>query len=236
MKGVSFLINLFALQSNKTIQILKVENYKMFLENTVNHKEQFGWIEVICGSMFSGKTEELIRRLRRAQFAKQKVEIFKPSIDTRYDEEMVVSHNKNEIRSTPVPAAANIRILAQGCDVVGIDEAQFFDDEIVSVCNDLANSGIRVIVAGLDMDFKGNPFGPMPALMATAEYVTKVHAVCTRTGNLAHYSFRKNDNEKLVMLGETEEYEPLSRAAYFNAVRENMIVKDAENLSKEENS
>jgi len=236
VKGVSFLINLFALQSNKTIQILKVENYKMFLENTVNHKEQFGWIEVICGSMFSGKTEELIRRLRRAQFAKQKVEIFKPSIDTRYDEEMVVSHNKNEIRSTPVPAAANIRILAQGCDVVGIDEAQFFDDEIVSVCNDLANSGIRVIVAGLDMDFKGNPFGPMPALMATAEYVTKVHAVCTRTGNLAHYSFRKNDNEKLVMLGETEEYEPLSRAAYFNAVRENMIVKDAENLSKEENS
>jgi thymidine kinase len=183
--------------------------------------------------MFSGKTEELIRRLKRAQFAKQKVEIFKPSIDTRYDDEMVVSHNKNEIRSTPVPAAANIRILAQGCDVVGIDEAQFFDDEIVSVCNDLANSGVRVIVAGLDMDFKGNPFGPMPALMATAEYVTKVHAVCTRTGNLAHYSFRKTDNDKLVLLGETEEYEPLSRAAYFNAMRENMVVKDAEHLSKE---
>ena len=119
----------------------------------------------------------------------------------------------------------------QGCDVVGIDEAQFFDDEIISVCNDLANSGIRVIVAGLDMDFKGNPFGPMPALMATAEYVTKVHAVCTRTGNLAHYSFRKTDNDKLVMLGETEEYEPLSRAAYYNAMRENMIVKDAQNLS-----
>lgn len=129
----------------------------MFLENTVNQEEQFGWIEVICGSMFSGKTEELIRRLKRAQFAKQKVEIFKPAIDTRYHEEMVVSHNKNEIRSTPVPAAENIRILAQGCDVVGIDEAQFFDDEIVAVCNDLANSGIRVIVAGLDMDFKGNP-------------------------------------------------------------------------------
>jgi thymidine kinase len=233
VKGVSFLINLFALQSNKTIQILKVENYKMFLENTVNHKEQFGWIEVICGSMFSGKTEELIRRLKRAQFAKQKVEIFKPTVDTRYHEEMVVSHDSNEIRSSPVPAAANIRILAQGCDVVGIDEAQFFDDEIVAVCNDLANSGIRVIVAGLDMDFKGNPFGPMPALMATAEYVTKVHAVCTRTGNLANYSFRKTDNDKLVMLGETEEYEPLSRAAYFNAMRENMIVKDAENLSKE---
>ena len=206
----------------------------MFLENTVNHKEQFGWIEVICGSMFSGKTEELIRRLKRAQFAKQKVEIFKPSIDTRYDQEMVVSHNKNEIRSSPVPSAATIRILAQDCDVVGIDEAQFFDDEIVSVCNDLANSGIRVIVAGLDMDFKGNPFGPMPALMATAEYVTKVHAVCTITVNLAHYSFRKNDNDKLVMLGETEEYEPLSRAAYYNAMRENMEVKDPKHLSKEE--
>lgn len=193
----------------------------MFLENPVNHKEQFGWIEVICGSMFSGKTEELIRRLRRAQFAKQRVEIFKPAVDTRYDEENVVSHQGNEIRSTPVPAAANIRILADGCDVIGIDEAQFFDDEIVTVCNDLANAGIRVIVAGLDMDFKGQPFGPMPALMATAEYVTKVHAVCTRTGNLAHYSFRKAANDNLVMLGETNEYEPLSRAAYYKAMREN---------------
>lgn len=191
----------------------------MFLENTVNHKEQFGWIEVISGSMFSGKTEELIRRLKRAQFARQKVEIFKPTIDTRYHEEMVISHDANEIRSTPVESAAMMRILAQGCDVVGIDEAQFFDDEIVSVCNDLANSGVRVIVAGLDMDFKGNPFGPMPALMATAEYVTKVHAVCTRTGNLAHYSFRKANNDNLVLLGETEEYEPLSRAAYYEAVR-----------------
>lgn len=192
----------------------------MFLENTVNQEEQFGWIEVICGSMFSGKTEELIRRLRRAQFAKQKVEIFKPIIDTRYDEEKVVSHNKTEIRSTPVPAAENIRILAQGCDVIGIDEAQFFDDEIVHVCNDLANSGIRVIVAGLDMDYKGNPFGPMPALMATAEYVTKVHAICTRTGNLANYSFRKAASENLVLLGETDEYEPLSRAAFFKAMQE----------------
>ncbi len=193
----------------------------MFLENPVNHKEQFGWIEVICGSMFSGKTEELIRRLRRAQFAKQRVEIFKPAVDTRYDQENVVSHQGNEIRSTPVPAAANIRILADGCDVIGIDEAQFFDDEIVTVCNDLANAGIRVIVAGLDMDFKGQPFGPMPALMATAEYVTKVHAVCTRTGNLANYSFRKAANDNLVMLGETNEYEPLSRAAYYKAMREN---------------
>jgi len=189
----------------------------MFLENTVNHKEQFGWIEVICGSMFSGKTEELIRRLKRAQFAKQRVEIFKPAIDTRYDQDMVVSHDANQIRSTPVPAAANIPILADGCDVVGIDEAQFFDDEIVRVCNQLANKGIRVIVAGLDMDFKGNPFGPMPNLMATAEYVTKVHAVCTKTGNLAQYSHRKNDNESLVLLGENDEYEPLSRAAYYKA-------------------
>ncbi len=193
----------------------------MFLENPVNHTEKFGWIEVICGSMFSGKTEELIRRLRRAQFAKQRVEIFKPAVDTRYDDENVVSHQGNEIRSTPVPAAANIRILADGCDVIGIDEAQFFDDEIVTVCNDLANAGIRVIVAGLDMDFKGQPFGSMPALMATAEYVTKVHAVCTRTGNLANYSFRKAANDNLVMLGETNEYEPLSRAAYFKAMREN---------------
>ncbi len=189
----------------------------MFLENTVNHKEQFGWIEVICGSMFSGKTEELIRRLKRAQFAKQKVEIFKPAIDTRYDEEMVVSHNKNEIRSTPVPAAANIAILAQGCDVVGNDEAQFFDDEIVKICNDLANSGIRVIVAGLDMDFKGNPFGPMPALMATAEYVTKVHAICMQCGNLAQFSHRKTNDTALVVLGETDSYEPLCRACFEKA-------------------
>ncbi|AIY12497.1 thymidine kinase [Cellulophaga baltica] len=190
----------------------------MFLENTVNPKEQFGWIEVICGSMFSGKTEELIRRLKRAQFAKQKVEIFKPQVDTRYHEEMVVSHDANEIRSTPVPVAANIRLLADGCDVVGIDEAQFFDDEIVAVCNDLANKGIRVLVAGLDMDFKGNPFGPMPALMATAEYVTKVHAICTRTGNLANYSFRKSTNDNLVLLGEIDAYEPLSRGAYYKAM------------------
>ncbi len=197
----------------------------MFLENTVNQKEQFGWIEVISGSMFSGKTEELIRRLKRAKFARQKVEIFKPSIDTRYNEETVISHDSNEIHSTPVPAAANIPILADGCDVVGIDEAQFFDDEIVKVCNDLANRGVRVIVAGLDMDFKGNPFGPMPALMATAEYVTKVHAVCTRTGNLANYSFRKANSDELVLLGEVEEYEPLSRAAYYKAMLREKVSK-----------
>ena len=203
----------------------------MFLENTVNHTEQFGWIEVICGSMFSGKTEELIRRLKRAQFAKQRIEIFKPQIDTRYDNEMVVSHDANEIRSTPVPIASNIRLLANDVDVVGIDEAQFFDDEIVAVCNDLANRGIRVIVAGLDMDFKGNPFGPMPALMATAEYVTKVHAVCTRTGNLANYSFRKATSEDIVFLGETQEYEPLSRTAYYKA-----LISQKEEILKEKNS
>jgi thymidine kinase len=206
----------------------------MFLENTVNHKEQFGWIEVICGSMFSGKTEELIRRLKRAQFAKQKVEIFKPALDVRYHEDKVVSHDANEIRSTAVPAAANIPILADGCDVVGIDEAQFFDDEIVRICNDLANKGVRVIVAGLDMDFKGNPFGPMPNLMATADYVTKVHAVCTRTGNLAQYSYRKSKNDNLVLLGETDEYEPLSRAAFYKAMMHdkvrNMKVNDPETI------
>lgn len=201
----------------------------MFLENTVNQKEQFGWIEVICGSMFSGKTEELIRRLKRAQFAQQKVEIFKPAIDVRYDDNLVTSHDQNQIPSTPVPAAANIAILASGCDVVGIDEGQFFDDEIVKVCNDLANRGIRVIVAGLDMDFKGNPFGPMPALMATAEYVTKVHAVCTRTGNLAQYSFRKSATDDLVLLGEKEAYEPLSRAAFYRATQQQL---EAKNKSK----
>lgn len=216
---------MFSYKVKQNICVLLPENYKMFLENTVNHKEQFGWIEVISGSMFSGKTEELIRRLKRAQFARQKVEIFKPAIETRYHDEMVVSHDANEIRSTPVTSSAMMKLLAQGCDVVGIDEAQFFDDGIISVCNELANSGIRVIVAGLDMDFKGNPFGPMPALMATAEYVTKVHAVCTRTGNLANYSFRKGNNDNLVLLGETEEYEPLSRAAYYAAMRgENPVV------------
>ena len=204
----------------------------MFLENTVNQNEQFGWIEVICGSMFSGKTEELIRRLKRAQFAKQKIEIFKPSLDNRYDDELVTSHDQNQIRSTPVPAAANIPILASECDVVGIDEAQFFDSEIVQVCNDLANRGIRVIVAGLDMDFQGNPFGPMPALMATAEYVTKVHAVCTETGNLAQYSHRKSKDDNVVVLGEKDLYEPLSRAAFFK-IREQ---ESLESKKKKNNS
>ena len=193
----------------------------MFLEHTGNTKKQFGWIEVICGSMFSGKTEELIRRLKRAQFAQQKIEIFKPALDQRYDDVLVTSHDQNQIPSTPVPAAANIALLADGCDVVGIDEAQFFDQEIVQVCNDLANRGIRVIVAGLDMDYQGNPFGPMPALMATAEYVTKVHAICTRTGDLAHYSYRTSSKDTLVVLGEKEDYTPLSRAAFFKAMKKN---------------
>ena len=208
----------------------------MFLENTVNQNEQFGWIEVICGSMFSGKTEELIRRLKRAQFAKQRIEIFKPEVDSRYNNELVTSHDQNQIRSTPVPAAANIPILASDCDVVGIDEAQFFDSEIVQICNDLANRGIRVIVAGLDMDFKGNPFGPMPALMATAEYVTKVHAVCTKTGNLAQYSHRTSEEDSLVVLGEKEVYEPLSRAAFFKARTEEALQAKERNLKTKRNS
>ena len=194
----------------------------MFLENTINHTKQSGWIEVISGCMFSGKTEELIRRLKRAKIAKQKVEIFKPEVDTRYDVEEVVSHDQNSITSTPVPAAANILLLANDVDVIGIDEAQFFDDEIVNVCNQLANRGIRVIVAGLDMDFQGRPFGPMPYLMATAEYVTKVHAICAKTGNLAHYSHRiVSDSESQVFLGEKEAYEPLSRAAFAEKMNKN---------------
>ena len=187
----------------------------MFLENTVNHKEQLGWIEVICGSMFSGKTEELLRRLKRARFANQKVMIFKPQTDVRYSDKKVVSHDANEIVSNPVEKAQDILNQVEGVDVVAIDEAQFFDAEIIEVCNQLANNGLRVIVAGLDMDFKGNPFGPMPHLMAVGEFVTKVHAICTKTGNLAHYSHRTAENDELVLLGERNEYEPLSRAAYF---------------------
>src|SRR5690554_6875445 len=160
----------------------------MFLENTVNHKEQFGWIEVICGSMFSGKTEELIRRLRRAQFAKQRVEIFKPAIDTRYNDDLVVSHEGSEIRSTPVPAAANIRLLADGCDVIGVGEALFFDEQLETDANGLANCRRRVVVAGSDMGSRGEPFGPTPALMATGGCVHRLHAVCTRPANLRHYT------------------------------------------------
>lgn len=186
----------------------------MFLENKGNRDERRGWIEVVCGSMFSGKTEELIRRMKRAEFAKQKVEIFKPSIDIRYDENDVVSHNENAIRSTPVPAASNILLLTNDVEVVGIDEAQFFDKELPYVCEQLASRGIRVIIAGLDMDFSGRPFGIMPDLMAMAEYVTKVHAICVKCGTLAQFSHRKVASEEVVLLGEVEEYEPLCRRCY----------------------
>ena len=189
----------------------------MFLENPLNHSIKKGWIEVICGSMFSGKTEELIRRLKRAKFAKQKVEIFKPAVDTRYDEVKVVSHDSNEIQSTPVPSSSNILLMTSEVDVVGIDEAQFFDSELPNVCNQLANSGVRVIIAGLDMDFLGNPFGPMPALMASAEYITKVHAICMRCGNLANHSYRITEENSLVVLGETNNYEPLCRDCFYKA-------------------
>ncbi len=195
----------------------------MFLENPLNHSVKKGWIEVICGSMFSGKTEELIRRLKRAKFAKQKVEIFKPAVDTRYDEVKVVSHDSNEIQSTPVPSSSNILLMTSEVDVVGIDEAQFFDSELPNVCNQLANSGVRVIIAGLDMDFLGKPFGPMPALMASAEYITKVHAICMRCGNLANHSYRITEENSLVVLGETNNYEPLCRDCFYKA--QNMKTK-----------
>jgi len=186
----------------------------MFLETPDSNKQSKGWVEVICGSMFSGKTEELIRRLKRAQYAKQKVEIFKPAIDVRYDEEKVVSHDSNEVCSTPVPSSANILLLANDVDVIGIDEAQFFDDELPAVCSALANRGIRVIVAGLDMDYLGNPFGPIPNLMATAEYVSKIHAVCVDCGDLAMHSNRIVASKDLVHLGEQEEYEALCRSCF----------------------
>jgi thymidine kinase len=189
----------------------------MFLEKS-NETHKKGWIEVICGSMFSGKTEELIRRLKRAKYAKQSIEIFKPEIDTRYDIEKVVSHDDNAINSSPVQSSSQILLLATDVEVVGIDEAQFFDTEIVSVCNILANRGVRVIVAGLDMDYLGKPFGPMPALIASAEYVTKVHAICVRCGNLAYVSHRLIDNDKLVLLGETDSYEPLCRICFNDAI------------------
>ncbi|MDE5560799.1 MAG: thymidine kinase [Bacteroidaceae bacterium] len=177
-----------------------------------------GRIEVICGSMFSGKTEELIRRIKRAIFAKQRVEIFKPAMDTRYSSEDVVSHEGNSIASTPIDSSTSILLMAQGYDVIGIDEAQFFDRHIVDVCNSLANQGIRVIVAGLDLDFKGEPFGPMPALLAIADEVSKVHAICMRCGALAYISHRLVDVDKQVLLGEKTEYEPLCRECYRKAL------------------
>ena len=188
-----------------------------FSEDRVIETQRRGRIEVICGSMFSGKTEELIRRMKRAQFARQKVEIFKPAIDTRYSIEEVVSHDSNSIASTPVESSASILLLSTDIEVVGIDEAQFFDDGIVEVCNELANRGVRVIVAGLDMDYKCIPFGPMPALPAVADEVSKVHAICVRCGNLAYVSHRIVDNDKRVFLGEKMEYEPLCRVCYEKA-------------------
>lgn len=183
-------------------------------------KVRMGRIEVVCGSMFSGKTEELIRRMKRAQFAHQKVEIFKPAIDTRYSEEDVVTHEGVAINSTPVDNSSSILLLGADCDVIGVDEAQFFDMNLVEVCNELARRGVRVICAGLDMDFRGVPFGPMPALCAIADDVTKVHAICVRCGSLAYVSHRKVANEKRVLLGETDSYEPLCRDCYQKALEE----------------
>lgn len=185
----------------------------MFIEPNISG-ERRGWIEVICGSMFSGKTEELIRRLKRARIANLKVEIFKPAIDVRYDEQQVVSHDANSIHSTPVEHAQQILLYAEGVDVVGIDEAQFFDDEILHVCETLALKGIRVIVAGLDMDFSGKPFGAMPNLLAIADYITKLHAICVKCGNIANISYRKTENSAQVLLGEKDVYEPRCRTCY----------------------
>lgn len=193
---------------------------RMISENHAGEARRPGRIEVVCGSMFSGKTEELIRRLRRAQFAKQHVEIFKPAIDTRYSNEEVVSHDHNAITSTPIDSSASILLLSSNIDVVGIDEAQFFDDGLPGVCNELANRGVRVIIAGLDMDYKGVPFGPIPALCAIADDVTKVHAICVKCGSLAYLSHRTVQNDKRVLLGETQEYEPLCRECYQRAIAE----------------
>lgn len=190
---------------------------KVFIEpyhNQLPNGKRSGWIEVVCGSMFSGKTEELIRRLNRARIAKQKVEIFKPIVDTRYHAEDIVSHNANSIRSTPIQSSSEILLLSGDCDVVGIDEAQFFDEGIIEVANKLANAGKRVIVAGLDMDFQGKPFGAMPALMAIAEYITKVHAVCIVCGDVANYSYRKTAAQEQVLLGETDSYEARCRKCF----------------------
>ena len=191
-----------------------------------------GRIEVVRGSMFSGKTEELIRRLRRAQFAKQRVEIFKPAIDVRYSEEDVVSHDQNHILSTPIDSSASILLLSSDIDVVGIDEAQFLDMGLVDVCNELANRGVRVIIAGLDMDFRGIPFGPMPALCAIADEVTKVHAICVKCGSLAYVSHRTIADDRRVLLGETQEYEPLCRECYQKAIAEDAVRQKTEKEEK----
>jgi thymidine kinase len=186
----------------------------MFIEPHINGEKR-GWIEVICGSMFSGKTEELIRRLKRARIANQKVEIFKPSLDTRYHEQNIVSHDENAIPSTPIDNSQTILLLASGVEVIGIDEAQFFDDQLPEVCDQLAFQGIRVIVAGLDMDYKARPFGQMPFLLARADYITKLHAICVKCGNIANYSFRKKEAATQIVLGEKDLYEPRCRQCYY---------------------
>jgi thymidine kinase len=191
----------------------------MFIERGIDRQKKTGSIEVIAGSMFSGKTEELIRRLKRAKIARLKVEIFKPAIDTRYSVAEVVSHDENSIMSTPVETSGNIMLLASDVDVIGIDEAQFFDNGLIDVSVSLANMGIRVIIAGLDMDFKGKPFGPIPGLMAVADHITKVHAICMRCGDVAQFSHRFSQADKLVLLGEKDEYEPLCRFCYTKATR-----------------
>jgi len=198
----------------------------MIPENAENRNIERGSIEVVCGSMFSGKTEELIRRMRRAQFARQRIEIFKPLIDRRYSDDEVVSHDRNAIQSTPIPHSSQLLLLTSEVDVIGIDEAQFFDDELPNVCTVLANRGIRVIIAGLDLDFKGRPFGPMPQLLALAEFVTKVHAICIKTGDLAHHSFRLTASDRLVELGEKDLYVPLSRVAFNRAVLDSNYITD----------
>lgn len=190
----------------------------MFIEHNLKGKNT-GWVEVICGSMFSGKTEELIRRLRRAQIAGQSVEIFKPAVDTRYSENEVVSHNQTSIHSTPVSGAQQILLLTGDVEVVGIDEAQFFDPEIVPVVQELANRGLRVIVAGLDMDYTGKPFGPMPALLAHAEFITKVHAICMRCGAIANHSYRKVLKDGQVFLGEKDAYEARCRTCFLEGMK-----------------
>lgn len=206
----------FALEVESLFIIIMV----VFSEDHIQETRRRGRIEVICGSMFSGKTEELIRRLKRAKFARQEVEIFKPALDTRYSEQQVVSHDSNAIASTPIESSASILLFSSDKDVVGIDEAQFFDNGLVDVCNQLADSGKRVIIAGLDMDFKRVPFGPIPALCAIADEVTKVHAICVKCGNLAYASHRITKSEKRVLLGEKDDYEPLCRECYMRALEE----------------
>ena len=192
----------------------------MFLENPVYNNEQFGWIEVICGSMFSGKTEELIRRIKRAKIANQKIKVFKPIIDSR-SKNFIESHDESKLECIEVKSSNEILKKIDNCDVIAIDEAQFFDNQIVSVCNKIANNGVRVIIAGLDMDYLGNPFGPMPNLMAISEYVTKVHAVCKKSGNIANYSYRKNNKKDIVVIGEKDKYEPLSRSVFYKKMNKN---------------